>query len=62
MHDVTNAALCSLRKLALGVIVGALLSSFAAAQTPAGYPNKPVRIVVPYARRHCRCHHAHGCG
>jgi tripartite-type tricarboxylate transporter receptor subunit TctC len=48
MHDVTNAALCSLRKLALGVIVGALLSSFAAAQTPAGYPNKPVRIVVPY--------------
>jgi tripartite-type tricarboxylate transporter receptor subunit TctC len=42
---VTAGCLC---RAALGIALSAVLVSLAAAQTPTGYPDKPVRIVVPY--------------
>jgi tripartite-type tricarboxylate transporter receptor subunit TctC len=46
-RSIITAAGC-LSRAALGLIFSAVLASLAAAQAPADYPNKPVRIVVPY--------------
>jgi tripartite-type tricarboxylate transporter receptor subunit TctC len=48
MHDFVGNIARHLLWPALGLLFSAVLASLAAAQTPAGYPNKPVRIVVPY--------------
>ena len=48
MRCFSNMIAAGLVRSALGLVVSAVFASFAAAQTPADYPNKPVRIVVPY--------------
>jgi tripartite-type tricarboxylate transporter receptor subunit TctC len=50
-RDMRNLIITTTGRLfraALGVALSTVLVSMAAAQTPVGYPDKPVRIVVPY--------------